>query len=492
MLYSSGCTPQATSAQPTTFDHACSKKANARKLQSLRGKDAYKANDLLADQLVTVDQRLDYEAIIHIAEIDDQDVLYLNFDNVALGGCQTDPVSGGSSFQDLCSSKAAVTSEMCGQGSRLQTLPEGGAARSCLCVMKQMDAECLHHESGTGAPGQPWQNVTTGLDAELLAHAFYIHTCSCYPGTLAVPEPGLHHSRGLFVGGDVCKCPTIHCCLSSNVHDMTKQPTFAGNCRPAASMQSLKSNSWLGLQAKHISFCAGALPYIIALDRDTKSVVISIRGTVTLADLATDMMAEPKAMDEWLPDSMAHVRIELAAYWAQQPTAENCVSVHCMKERFVQLRTAHIRRLEVPALSVRSQTSAMQQVRAWQQPLDVESAGAEPATATTCCELALLRYRTRLVHLARVRSWRTRASWLLPLPSGRICGSTVSCRRSSTSPNCLSLWPRRPSLTLAPATLKRCVLLLNILLCIRGIFMCCVGVNEVLQSKALKKGLKSM
>ena len=39
--------------------------------------------------------------------------------------------------------------------------------------------------------------------------------------------------------------------------------------------------------------------------------VISIRGTVTLADLATDMMAEPKAMDEWLPDSMAHVRTEL-------------------------------------------------------------------------------------------------------------------------------------------------------------------------------------
>ena len=70
---------------------ACSKGANARKLQSVRGKDAYKANDLLADQLVTVNQRLDYEAIIQIAEIDDQDVLYLNFDNVALGGYHTDP-----------------------------------------------------------------------------------------------------------------------------------------------------------------------------------------------------------------------------------------------------------------------------------------------------------------------------------------------------------------------------------------------------------------
>ena len=84
-----------------TFNRACSKKANARKLQSVRGKDAYKANDLLADQLVTVDQRLDYEAIIQIAEIDDQDVLYLNFDNFALGGCQTDPVSSGSAFKGM-------------------------------------------------------------------------------------------------------------------------------------------------------------------------------------------------------------------------------------------------------------------------------------------------------------------------------------------------------------------------------------------------------
>ena len=129
----------------------------------------------------------------------------------------------------------------------------------------------------------------------------------------------------------------------------------------------------------------------------------------------------------------------------------------------------------MPALSVRSQTPAMQQVKAWQHPLDVESAGAEPATATTCCELALLRYRTRLVHLARVRSWRTRVSWLLPLPSGRICGSTASCRRSSTSPNCLSLWPRRPSLTLAPAILKRCAPLLHVLLCERHLHMLCGG-----------------
>ena len=83
--------PQATPALLTTCHRACSKGANARKLQSVRGKDAYKANDLLADQLVTVDPRLDYEAIIQIAEIDDQDVLYLNFDNVALGGCHTDP-----------------------------------------------------------------------------------------------------------------------------------------------------------------------------------------------------------------------------------------------------------------------------------------------------------------------------------------------------------------------------------------------------------------
>ena len=52
---------------------------------------------------------------------------------------------------------------------------------------------------------------------------------------------------------------------------------------------------------------AGELPYLLALDQPTKSVVLSIRGTVSVADLATDMLADPEPMEEWLPDTMTQV-----------------------------------------------------------------------------------------------------------------------------------------------------------------------------------------
>ena len=39
----------------------------------------------MANKIQTLEQHLDYEAIIQIAEIDDQDLLYLNFDKQALG-----------------------------------------------------------------------------------------------------------------------------------------------------------------------------------------------------------------------------------------------------------------------------------------------------------------------------------------------------------------------------------------------------------------------
>ena len=43
---------------------------------------------------------------------------------------------------------------------------------------------------------------------------------------------------------------------------------------------------------------------MLALDRPTKSVVVAIRGTVSIADLATDMLADPEPVEEWLPQSM--------------------------------------------------------------------------------------------------------------------------------------------------------------------------------------------
>lgn len=63
----------------------CRKVATTYKLLRTRGKDKYKANKLMASKITTLEQHLDYEAIIQIAEIDDQDLLYLNFENQALG-----------------------------------------------------------------------------------------------------------------------------------------------------------------------------------------------------------------------------------------------------------------------------------------------------------------------------------------------------------------------------------------------------------------------
>ena len=54
---------------------------------------------------------------------------------------------------------------------------------------------------------------------------------------------------------------------------------------------------------------AGDLPYMLALDRPTKSIVVAIRGTVSVADLATDMLADPEPMEEWLPDTMTQVSL---------------------------------------------------------------------------------------------------------------------------------------------------------------------------------------
>ena len=51
----------------------------------------------------------------------------------------------------------------------------------------------------------------------------------------------------------------------------------------------------------------GALPYIVALDHETKSVVVSIRGSVSTADWVTDMLGVAERCDDWVPDSFREV-----------------------------------------------------------------------------------------------------------------------------------------------------------------------------------------
>ncbi len=45
----------------------------------------------------------------------------------------------------------------------------------------------------------------------------------------------------------------------------------------------------------------GDVPYIICLDRESRSIVLSIRGTQSLADAATDLLAYPHPLHHWLP-----------------------------------------------------------------------------------------------------------------------------------------------------------------------------------------------
>lgn len=58
----------------------------------------------------------------------------------------------------------------------------------------------------------------------------------------------------------------------------------------------------------------GALPYIVALDHDTKSVVVSIRGSVSTADWVTDFLGIPEQLEDWLPDAFKRVCV-LAILW---------------------------------------------------------------------------------------------------------------------------------------------------------------------------------
>lgn len=55
----------------------------------------------------------------------------------------------------------------------------------------------------------------------------------------------------------------------------------------------------------------------MALDRVSRSVVVAVRGTWSLADFVTDIIAVPKPADWWLPPSLQQVCSYIAAglYW---------------------------------------------------------------------------------------------------------------------------------------------------------------------------------
>ncbi|GAB4819117.1 hypothetical protein N2152v2_006163 [Parachlorella kessleri] len=72
-----------------------------------------------------------------------------------------------------------------------------------------------------------------------------------------------------------------------------------------------KAGAWCGppgvqpedlLYVSYANSPGGVLPYIIMLDRPTKSVVLAVRGTVSMEDLITDLLSSPLDVSSWLPD----------------------------------------------------------------------------------------------------------------------------------------------------------------------------------------------
>ncbi|KAI3429288.1 hypothetical protein D9Q98_005384 [Chlorella vulgaris] len=56
------------------------------------------------------------------------------------------------------------------------------------------------------------------------------------------------------------------------------------------------------LYVSYTNVAGGVLPYLLMLHRPSKSVVVSVRGTVSMEDLITDLLSNPVDVENWVPD----------------------------------------------------------------------------------------------------------------------------------------------------------------------------------------------
>ena len=54
----------------------------------------------------------------------------------------------------------------------------------------------------------------------------------------------------------------------------------------------------------------GAVPYLVTLDQASDTVVVSLRGSISAADWATNIVMTPELLGEWLPDALKEVCLE--------------------------------------------------------------------------------------------------------------------------------------------------------------------------------------
>ena len=69
---------------------------------------------------------------------------------------------------------------------------------------------------------------------------------------------------------------------------------------PWASHAGLPDEDVIFVRYQNEGTFRGCIPYFIAVDRSTKSVVAAIRGTLSLEDCLTDLLCEPAELDEWI------------------------------------------------------------------------------------------------------------------------------------------------------------------------------------------------
>lgn len=62
------------------------------------------------------------------------------------------------------------------------------------------------------------------------------------------------------------------------------------------------------LYVNYVNAPSGILPYMLLLDRPAKRVVLAVRGTVSMADLITDLLSSPVDATDALPEWVRQVR----------------------------------------------------------------------------------------------------------------------------------------------------------------------------------------
>lgn len=151
------------------------------------------------------------------------------------------------------------------------------------------------------------------------AAAFYMDRCKGYVESSVLKE-ALYHSwfakaayglqerrwkaaaSGNVVVDTTDYCLSRQCCLPMSKPLQIKERFRKRNFDAIVKLTGIPPEDFLYVSYASTSF--GLLPYLIMLDRKKRTVVLSVRGTVGLNDLMTDLLSQPVEINAFLPQSM--------------------------------------------------------------------------------------------------------------------------------------------------------------------------------------------